>query len=159
MRITVRDVGDPSNPLRTLRRGTRVVVEGPYGAFTPAHPERPALLVAGGVGITPLRAMLAALTGTVTLIYRATSWQDVVFREELDALAVTRGGRVHYIVGARAELAADPLSADALRDLVPDLDQVDAYVCGPPGMIAAASAALAAAGVARRRIHAESFEF
>jgi ferredoxin-NADP reductase len=159
MRITVRDAGDPSNPLRALRPGIRVIAEGPFGAFTPARPARPALLVAGGVGITPLRTMLAALTGKVTLIYRASSWQDVVFSDELDALASARGGRVHYVVGARSELGTDPLSAGTLRDLVPDLDEVDAYVCGPPGMAAAAITALAEAGVARRRIHAESFEF
>ena len=64
MRITVRDVGDPSNMLRSLRPGTRVLAEGPFGAFFPAHPDRASLLVAGGVGITPLRAMMAALTGT-----------------------------------------------------------------------------------------------
>ena len=72
MRITVRDVGDPSNMLRSLRPGTRVLAEGPFGAFFPARvAPRPALLLAGGVGITPLRAMLAALTGSVTLVYRA----------------------------------------------------------------------------------------
>lgn len=104
MRITVRDVGDPSNPLQALRPGTRVIAEGPYGAFTPARPARsapsarPVLLVAGGVGSTPLRAMLAALTGAVTLIYRASSWPDVVFQDELDTLAAARGGRVHYVV-------------------------------------------------------------
>ena len=58
MRITVRDVGDPSNMLRSLRPGTRVLAEGPFGAFFPAHPERAALLVAGGVGITPLMARI-----------------------------------------------------------------------------------------------------
>jgi predicted ferric reductase len=159
MRITVRDVGDPSNPLRSLRRGTRVIADGPFGAFIPERPGHAALLVAGGVGITPLRAMLAALTGPVTLIYRASSWPDVVFKDELDALAAARGGLVHYVVGARADLGADPLSASALHDLVPDIGERDAYVCGPPGMTAAATTALAAAGVARRHIHAESFEF
>ena len=53
MRITVRDVGDPSNMLRSLRPGTRVLAEGPFGAFFPAHPDRPSLLVAGGVGHHP----------------------------------------------------------------------------------------------------------
>ena len=166
MRITVRDVGDPTNPLRSLRPGTRVIAEGPFGAFTPGRSAlaadrsaRPVLLVAGGVGITPLRTMLAALAGQVTLIYRASSWPDVVFKDELDALASARGGQVHYVVGARSELGTDPLSASALRDLVPALCAVDAYVCGPPGMLAAAVTALADAGVARRRIHAESFEF
>jgi len=161
MRITVRDVGDPSNMLRSLRPGTRVLAEGPFGAFFPAGSRRgrPALLVAGGVGITPLRAMMAALTGSVTLVYRASSWQDVALRSELDALAAERGGRVHYLIGTRSELGGDPLTADTLRELAPGLEAMDAYVCGPPGMIEAAVAALRAAGAPRRRIHVEAFEF
>ena len=46
MRITVRDVGDPSNMLRSLRPGTRVLAEGPFGAFFPAAP-RPAVAAGG----------------------------------------------------------------------------------------------------------------
>jgi ferredoxin-NADP reductase len=159
MRITVRDVGDPSNMLRSLRPGTRVLAEGPFGAFFPAHPERASLLVAGGVGITPLRAMMAALTGTVILIYRAASWQDVALRAELDTIAAEGGAVVHYVIGSRSALGGDPLTADALRRLAPGLDAMEAYVCGPPGMTAAAVAALRAAGVPRRRVHVESFEF
>jgi len=165
MRITVRDVGDPSNALDSLRPGTRVIAEGPFGAFSPrpatapAPATTPVLLIAGGVGVTPLRAMMAAAGGQVILIYRASSWQDVALRAELDALAAERGGRVHYVVGTRAELGGDPLTADTLRELVPGLAAVEAYVCGPPGMTASAVAALSAAGVPRRRIHIESFSF
>jgi ferredoxin-NADP reductase len=159
LRITVRDVGDPSNMLRALRPGTRVLAEGPFGAFFPAHPDRASLLVAGGVGITPLRAMMAALTGPVILVYRAASWQDVALRAELDALAGAGGAVVHYVIGRRSELGGDPLTADALRRVAPGLDAMEAYVCGPPGMTAAAVAALRAAGVRRRRVHVESFEF
>jgi ferredoxin-NADP reductase len=159
LRITVRDVGDPSNMLRSLRPGTRVLAEGPFGAFFPAHPDRASLLVAGGVGITPLRAMMTALTGPVILVYRATSWQDVALRAELDTIAAERGAVVHYVIGSRAELGGDPLAADALRRVAPGLDAMEAYVCGPPGMTAAAVAALRAAGVPRRRVHVESFEF
>ena len=159
MRITVRDVGDPSNMLRALRPGTPVLAEGPFGAFFPAHPDRASLLVAGGVGITPLRAMMAALTGSVILVYRATSWQDVALRAELDALAAERGDVVHYVIGRRSELGGDPLTADALRRIAPGLDAMEAYVCGPPGMTTAAVAALRAAGARPRRVHVESFEF
>jgi ferredoxin-NADP reductase len=159
LRITVRDAGDPSNLLRALRPGTRVLAEGPFGAFFPAHPDRASLLVAGGVGITPLRAMMAALTGPVILVYRAASWQDVALRAELDAIAGARGAVVHYVIGRRSELGGDPLTADALRRVAPGLDAMEAYVCGPPGMTAAAVAALRAAGVRRRRVHVESFEF
>ena len=159
MRITVRDVGDPSNMLRSLRPGTRVLAEGPFGAFFPARRDRPSLLVAGGVGITPLRAMMAALTGPVILVYRASSWQDVALRAELDTIAAERGAVVHYVIGSRSELGGDPLTPQALRRIVPGLDAIEAYVCGPPGMTAAAVAALRAAGVPRRRVHVESFEF
>ena len=159
MRITVKNLGDHSQALARLQPGTRVFAEGPYGALTPGDSGRGVLLLAGGVGITPLRAIFATLPGHVTLIYRASSERDIVFREELDAIAAARGATVHYLVGSRAEIGGDPLSPRVLRSMVPDLDQQDAYVCGPSGMTSAAVRALRAAGVPRQRIHFESFEF
>ena len=159
MRITVRDVGDPSAALGRLRPGTRVIAEGPFGAFIPARTNRSVLLLAGGVGITPLRAMFATLSGKVTLIYRASTWQDVVFQAELDAIAEARGATVHYVVGSRSDFGTDPLSAAGLRQLAPGVHKMDVYLCGPPGMTGTAVAALTEAGVPRSRIHYESFEF
>jgi predicted ferric reductase len=159
LRITVKGQGDHSSALRSLRPGTRVIAEGPYGTFTVSRSGRGAVLLAGGVGITPLRAMFATLPGPVTLIYRASSARDIVFRDELDAIAAARGGTVHYVVGSRASLGGDPLSAAVLRSLVPGLSRQDVYVCGPAGMTSAAVTALAAAGVPRTHIHYESFEF
>jgi len=159
MRITVQDVGDSSAGLSRLMPGTPVIAEGPFGSFIPVRSGRPALLLAGGVGITPLRAMFAAVSGTVTLIYRASTWQDVVFQSELDAIAQARGATVHYVVGTRSDLGGDPLSATTLRQLAPGVHRMDVYLCGPPGMTGSAVEALAEAGVPRRRIHYESFEF
>ena len=159
LRITVKNLGDHSQALAQLQPGTRVFAEGPYGAFTPADSGRGVVLLAGGVGITPLRAIFATLPGHVTLIYRASSERDIVFRDELDAIAAARGATVHYLVGSRAEIGGDPLSPRVLRSLVPGLDQQEAYVCGPAGMTSAAVRALRAAGVPRQRIHFESFEF
>ena len=161
MRITVKDAGDHSRLLRALRPGTRVWAEGPFGAFTvdQAASDRGVVLVAGGVGITPLRAIFAALPGRVTLIYRATRWDDVVFRNEIDAIARTRGAAVHYLVGSRAALGGDPLTAAGLRRLVPGLHKQDVYVCGPAGMTSSVVDALREAGVPRGRVHYESFEF
>ena len=159
LRITVKDLGDHSRALARLRPGTRVIAAGPYGAFTAADSGRGVLLLAGGVGITPLRAMFATLPGHVTLIYRASSERDIVFRDELDAIAAARGATVHYVVGSRSELGGDPLSPRVLRSLAPGLDQQEVYVCGPAGMTTAAARALRAAGVPERSIHRESFEF
>jgi len=159
LRITVKDIGDHSRALSQLRPGTRVMAEGPYGAFTAGRTSRGVVLLAGGVGITPLRAMFSSLPGPVTLIYRASSEQDIVFRDELDAIAAARGAKVYYLVGSRADIGGDPLSPRMLRSLVPGLDQQEVYVCGPSGMISAAVEALRGAGVPRRQIHFESFEF
>jgi predicted ferric reductase len=159
LRITAKDIGDHSRALSQLRPGTRVMAEGPYGAFTAGRSGRGVVLLAGGVGITPLRAMFSTLPGPVTLIYRASSERDIVFRDELDAIAAARGAKVYYLVGSRAEIGGDPLSPRMLRSLVPGLDQQEVYVCGPSGMISAAVDALRGAGVPQRQIHFESFEF
>jgi ferredoxin-NADP reductase/DMSO/TMAO reductase YedYZ heme-binding membrane subunit len=160
LRITVRQRGDHSSALAALRPGTRVIAEGPFGALVPARTRRRVLLLAGGVGITPLRTMFAALpAGKVTLVYRASDPRDIVFRDELDAIAADRGGRVHYVTGTREQRGDDPLSSAHLQAMIPDLRRHEVYLCGPPGMTETAIDALRAAGVPRSRIHHESFEF
>jgi ferredoxin-NADP reductase len=161
LRITVQEAGDHSRTLRRLRPGTRVVAEGPFGALTPARrTRRRVLLVAGGIGITPLRALFETLPagpGELTLLYRAHRPADLAFRSELDAIAAARGATVHYLPGPRGS-RSDVFAAGTLPALVPGLREHDVYVCGPPGMTAAAIAALRAAGVPRRHIHTEDFE-
>ena len=110
------------------RPGTRVFAEGPYGAFTGARRRYArVLLIAGGIGITPLRALLEefrAPPGTVTVLYRASSWEDVVFRDELDALAQASGATI--ALPGRQAPAGQPPPASARfarrsHRLVPDV--------------------------------------
>ena len=164
MRITVKARGGHSGSLASLKAGTRIIAEGPYGAFTPAVTGRRILLIAGGVGITPIRAMFAALpkrmqADGITLLYRASHPRDVVFSKELNAIAADRGAALHYLIGSRAELGFDPLDPDHLQRTVPGLHRCEAYVCGPAGMTETAVNSLEAAGIPRRRIHRESFDF
>jgi len=163
MRITVKSSGDHSGSLARLHPGTRIIAEGPYGAFTPSLTGRRVLFIAGGVGITPIRAMFAALpqrmSGGITLLYRASHPRDVVFSRELNAIASDRQAALHYLVGSREDLGFDPLDAEHLQQTVPGLHRYEAYVCGPSGMTEAAVRSLVAAGVPRRRIHHESFDF
>ncbi|MER6308160.1 ferredoxin reductase family protein [Streptomyces sp. NPDC001657] len=159
LRITVKEAGGHSAALARLRPGTRVWAEGPYGAFTAARQRASkVLLLAGGVGITPLRALFETLPGEVTLVYRARRPEDLALRTELDAIAAARGAAAHYFVDEPAGYSA-PLTARALSRLVPDLAAHEVYLCGPPGMTTAARRALRGAGVPRRHIHHESFEF
>jgi predicted ferric reductase len=164
LRITVKASGDHSRAIATVRPGTRVLAEGPFGSFTAGRRRRRhVLLLAGGVGITPLRALFESLPGApgeVTLLYRARSADNLVFRPELEWIAYQRGAQVHYILGRRGRgRRQDPLNAAALGRLVPGLRQHDVYVCGPPGMAAQATRALRQAGVPRRQIHHETFTF
>jgi ferredoxin-NADP reductase/DMSO/TMAO reductase YedYZ heme-binding membrane subunit len=159
LRITVKDRGDHSGALARLRPGTPILASGPYGALSWTKSRRRVLLLAGGVGITPLRTMFESMPGDVALVYRASSAGDVVFRRELDAVAAGRGTAVHYLLGSRAGLGHDPLSAERLSGMVPGLHRREVYLCGPAGMADAAVSVLQAAGVPRRRIHRESFEF
>src|SRR3954447_18304630 len=162
LRITVKTLGDHSAKISRLRPGTRVIAEGPYGAMTPARrTRRKVLLVAGGVGVTPLRALfqtLPAEPGELTLLYRSGD-VDVVLRDELSAIAKARGARLHIITGHRHELGHDPLSTAALTRNIKDLRHHDVFVCGPAGLTAGVVRALRAAKVPRRQIHSESFEF
>ncbi|MEU0967638.1 ferric reductase-like transmembrane domain-containing protein [Streptomyces sp. NPDC005917] len=159
LRITVKAVGGHSEALAGLRPGTRVWAEGPYGAVTEARrTARKVLLLGGGIGITPLRALFETLPGDVTLVYRARRPEDLALWQELEAIATDRGATVHYVVDEPVEYSS-PLTAAGLAALVPDIAQRDVYLCGSPGMTAAAIPALRRAGVPRRRIHHETFAF
>jgi predicted ferric reductase len=163
LRITVKAAGDHSRLLTAVKPGTRVIAEGPYGAMTPAlRRSGKVALIAGGVGITPLRALFESLPagpGDLALIYRVTSAEDIVFRRELERIAERRGARLWFVAGSRAELGGDPLHAGELLKRIPGLPQHDVYVCGPAGMAQAVTRELRDAGVRRGRIHHESFEF
>ena len=161
LRLTVNPVGDHTTRLRSLRVGTRVVAAGPFGAFTADRRLRNrVLLIAGGSGIAPVRAVLERMPPSTVLVYRAGSVEDIVFRDELDHLAGERDCTVHYVVGSRHDPGpARLLSPEGLVELVPDVTLRDVYLCGPAGLTAAALGALAELRVPRGRIHLDPFEF
>lgn len=163
LRLTVKRIGDFTGAVSRLRPGTPVLVEGPFGSFTERSCARPrALLIAGGVGITPLRALterLGALGKDVCLLYRCREERDVLFRDELDRLAGAPNVRVEYLLGERRarRRGGDPLRRSELIRLVPDLRRREVYVCGPPGMTGAVLESLDRLGVQRQQVHTEAF--
>lgn len=172
LRVTVKDLGDGSRDVATLRPGTRAVIEGPYGRLTADLQTRSRVtLLASGIGITPLRALLEDLhyaPGDATLVYRARSAADLTFRTELDAIAARRGATVHYLIGPRAARRSGTPSwlpaslvqlsdVAALRRFVPDIARSDVFVCGPHAWAEAAAAAARAAGVPAANLHEERF--
>lgn len=158
LRLTVKALGDGSLRLQDLAVGTWVVAEGPYGAMTAARrTRRDVLLIAGGVGITPMRALFETLPlapgQDLTLLYRARGSQNVLFADELDAIALRRGAHVHYLT----EPGSSALTTAGLLMMVPDLPERDVYLCGPPAMADAVRRALWEAGLADEHLHEERF--
>jgi len=164
LRITVKGLGEHSRSLRELAPGTRVIAEGPYGAFTAASRRlHKVLLIAGGVGITPIRALyesIPAYPGELTLLYRTGKASDVLFAQELQDIATQRRSRLEFVTGPRGgRRRSDPMEARRLKRMVPDLASHDVYLCGPPGLTEYLRGQLRAAGVPARQIHFESFAF
>jgi predicted ferric reductase len=169
LRITVKDLGDGSRSLTQLRPGARVLIEGPYGRLHPGtRTRRRVTLLASGIGITPMRALLEQIDhvrGELTLIYRASTESELVFRREIDAIAATSGARVFYVLGRRVpgrntwlpESAAHLTDAQALCELVPDIAKHDVYICGADGWMDAVHTAATEAGVPEEHIHLERF--
>lgn len=131
--------------------------EGPYGAFTTMHQRKPnALLVAGGVGITPIRALLEEISGHVVVLYRVRDERDAVLLPELIGLARARGAVVRVLSGP-SDQAGPVLGAPNLRRMVPDIADRDVFVCGPPGMTSATLRSLRELRVPSQQVHAERF--
>jgi predicted ferric reductase len=171
LQITAKDLGDGSRRLAELRPGTRVLIEGPYGRMTGERRTRTKLVMfACGIGVTPLRALLEEMPyarGDATLIYRAHSAHDLVFRAQLESVAVTRGITIVYVFGPRTRTRSSwqPVSETPLPDdravlrLVPDLVTRDVYVCGPDAWMDAMSEAVLRAGVPSWQLHQERFSW
>jgi predicted ferric reductase len=162
LRITVKACGDGTRRIFDVPMGTLVFAEGPYGALTRRRRRRPrVLLIAGGVGITPMRALFEVIDlpgKDVTLVYRASSEQDLVFKHELDEIAARSGARVIYLVGPSTD-AANDMSAPALNRIVGDLDEHDVYLCAPPRLAARVRGSLMDRGFPRHQLHEERFSF
>ena len=162
LRLTAKAVGDTSAGLRHVPVGTRVFAEGPYGAFTSIHRTRSStLLIAGGVGITPIRALLEEATGgaSTVVLYRVHSAADAVLLPELEALAADRGAQLHLLTGRTGAGSPPnaPFEPDNLLALVPDVAERDVFVCGPPAMTESVLRSLRALRVPRHQVHAERF--
>ena len=162
LRLTVKAVGDGTHSLRHLRPGTAVLAEGPYGAMTQRRrTRRGVLLVAGGVGITPMRTLFETMPiagGPLTLLYRAPNANDVLFRQELERIAAQRGAELILWTGRSSDPRSAMTSANLLAR-VPDLAERDVYMCAGAALSKATTSALRAAGLPKRHLHTEEFSF
>lgn len=160
MRFTVKDLGNHSRSLISVRPGTRVMIEGPFGTFTQhqAHKKRPLVLIGGGVGITPIRALLEELPRgrEVSLIYRASTEQDLIFLDEITDLARRKSAQLHLLPGSRT---IHPLDAEHLATMVPNIRDAEIYICGPTSLTDLIRLSAHELGIPKTRVHSEIFEY
>jgi ferredoxin-NADP reductase/DMSO/TMAO reductase YedYZ heme-binding membrane subunit len=151
-----------------LMTGHTVTISAPAGRFTfdPASADG-VLLIAGGVGITPVMSILRDLTdkswsGQIDLVFSVRSAADVIFADELHLLAA-RHPTLHVHLTITRDAPADwsgrrgRITRDLIKELVPDVANRPAFICGPTAMAASAREELLALGVPPDRITLESF--
>jgi ferredoxin-NADP reductase/ferredoxin len=153
--------------LRRARAGDRLEIEGPRGAFVLRRSRGLHIFVAGGTGLAPILSMLDAIRRRpgprppMLLSFGCSRDAEFFARDEIEL-------RLWWMPELRAILSAGRIEGpdDGLRrgnpvnalDAAPiDAADASAYLCGPPAMIEAARARLAARGVALERIYAERF--
>jgi predicted ferric reductase len=157
LRLTVKNSGDHSAAVARLRPGTKIMIEGPYGTFTRHFQQhRKAVLIAAGIGVTALRALLEDLPrgSQPVVILRASRAGDLVLGSEVRALVQHAHGSYHELTGSREEVTID---GRVLRRLVPDLDRRDVFICGPEGFVTGVAGLVRWLGIPDEAIHHEAF--
>ncbi len=169
MEFTLRHTGDFSATLAGLTVGSKVYVDGPHGSFTP-DPSAPGLvLIAAGVGMTPMMSMLRTLTDRHDrrphrLIQAAGTEDDLLFRPELARMVGRLPLSTLYLLRRPPPGwtgASGRVTAEMLRKFLPGPPvsrSLHFYVCGPDGLIADAVAALADLKIPASHVHTEQFD-
>lgn len=158
LRISVKALGDCTRRMQALVSGVPARVHGPFGSFLANRPAARQLWLAGGIGITPFLALLrsARLVHPTTLFYLYRSEAGAAFLSELQSVAAADRKLALYTLATGDE----PPNLDLLLAEAGALAGApECYLCGPPGMLAAAVKTLRRHGIRRRHIHFENFGF
>ena len=151
--------------LKSLEKGETISVKGPVGKFCFADSNETLIMIAGGIGITPIRSILTNLEkkkgniGTVVLIYGNLNREDIAFRDELENLKLPYYHLVHVLSDTTGMENAYQgfINADIISKEVPKSSNAHYMVSGPPGMIEVIKKTLATLDVAKDRIRTDIF--
>lgn len=163
LRITVKNLGDYTSELAKVKPGTRVYIDGPHGVFIADKMNTDkCLLIAGGVGITPVRSLVEDLLQRgkdVILFYGNQTKKSLIFGQELADLVRNSRLEVKYVLSAEPEWQGEKgfIDHEKIQRLVPDYMERDIYVCGPKMMTKMILPAIKSLHVHKSRIHFEKF--
>jgi predicted ferric reductase len=166
--MSIRNLGDFTSEIHQVPVGQRVYLDGPYGTFTIGNPADMHVLIAGGVGITPMMSMIRTLADQgdkrpVILLYGSKDWDSITFREELEVLK----GRlnltvVHVLANPPAGWTGEQgfITAEVFkRHLPPPYADHEYFICGPDVMMDAIEKALGELNVPLSKYHSERYRF
>ena len=167
--MTIRNLGDFTSEIYKVPVGQRVYLDGPYGAFTiDRDPADMHVLIAGGVGITPMMSMVRTLADRgdkrpVILLYGGKDWESIIFREELEALKERLNLKiVHVLENPPASWTGEKgfINAEVFkRQLPPPYADHEYFICGPDVMMDAIEKALGELDVPLWKYHSERYSF
>jgi predicted ferric reductase len=170
--FTIKCSGDFTSRIGRLGSGDRAAVDGPYGDFShrihASDPEQHVVMIAGGVGITPMLSMLRYMADRekdreVTLIWSNRRAEDILCRRELEDLrSFMPRLTIHHVLTREPEghPGRGRLEAGSLERFLSDASRGSAvFVCGPPAMMEEVRRALRSIGFSRRSIHSERFSY
>jgi predicted ferric reductase len=166
--MSIRNLGDFTSAIDKVPAGQRVYLDGPYGAFTIGNPADMHVLIAGGVGVTPMMSMIRTLADQgdkrpVILLYGSRDWESITFREELEALKARLNLTVvHVLANPSAGWTGEQgfITADVFkRHLPPPYADHEYFICGPDVMMDAIEKALGEMNVPLSKYHSERYSF
>jgi predicted ferric reductase len=165
IRFTIKNSGDYTARIPSVKPGTHVILDGPLGLFIEERAIRDKFLfIAGGIGITPLRSMMESLgqkQKDIVLIHAVRTEKDMAFKTEIDQIKqIDPLVKVIYILGTPVEgYESGRLDKEKVVRLVPDFFDREVFLCGPPPMMAAVVKMLKELGFGSQHIHFENFSF
>ena len=168
LRFTIGDRGDDTKLMQSLKPGTPVAIEGPYGLFTEERrTKEKVVLIASGIGIPPIRTLaesMAARPGDITVIYRVRNAEDASLLAEIRGICKRRGFPLHVVEGPRgnknswlnADGSNNPDTA-RLTIMAPHVSEADVYICGPQVWTESVIKSVRKAGTPLDNIHSEEY--
>jgi len=158
IRLSIKNLGDFTSKVKDIKIGTPIIIEGPFGVFTKKQIKyKNVVLIAGGIGITPIRSLLEDLSTTdisknITVIYSIKEENEIIFKDELSSI---QKNKIYYHLSSKE----GHLSEDKLRSIILNPTQTDVFICGPSSMTESIIKILRKIGVNKKRIHFERFSF
>ena len=161
LKIAVKELGDYTNKIGSLKIGDLAKIEGPFGSFNYRNFKNDKQIwIAGGIGITPFLSMARSLTDKDTnykidLYYSVKNESCLAFEEELEEIS-KKYKNINIIFWDTERMGF--LNANVIKEDISNIGERDIFICGPSAMMAAMKNQFLIQGVEKNKIHLEEFK-